>query len=70
MIVNLMCHNIKLTKELGYQKVFNSFERFTTEGLVEIPRFYVRQSNRGCIEKIINQKTFYISLRYIRSILV
>ena len=63
-------HHIIIAKELGYQKVFNSFERFATEGLAEVPRFHVRQSNRGCVEKITNRKMFYTSLRYIRSILV
>ncbi len=63
-------HHAKLAKELGYKKVFNSFEWFASKDSVEVPRFHVRQSTRGCVAKIVEKRPVYISLRYFRSILV
>lgn len=59
-------HSI-IAKEMGYKKVFNSFEKFPSSTSTEIPRFHVRQSNRGCVARIARREKAYIFTRYLRS---
>lgn len=63
-------HHSLIARDMGFEEVFNSFERYARQTQIEKPRFHVRQSTRNCVSKIIKLNKGYLLQRYLRSILV
>jgi len=63
-------HHSKIALELGYTEIYNSIEKISYPKQVEQTRFHIRQSNRGCVKKIIMLQKSYLLKRYLRSVLV